>query len=392
LSALQATPWSDIDPAGDLFRALTPSFVTIFERTRWTVRKRDGSVVEVALDIGQIVANGNSTPLCELEFELLAGQPAALFTLARQIARTLAVIPEHRSKAQRGYALAENSLHLPVRAHPPAVSAAMSPVMAARGLLSEMFCQFTANLHTLPHVDDPEVVHQARVGWRRFKSTCRLFRPALEPGATPSWDALQTLLTVVGELRDLDVARTENLPQFAQAYVAGNARRQEKWQALTETLERAAQVQRKAVAYALEVPAVGVALLDITQWLEALPGTMPPDAARAGRKASLSRWAAGRMARLHKKFKGALRHADTPEGQHRIRIFSKRMRYGIEALQPILSRRRTQRWYRQATKLQTSIGRTRDLAQAHALLVHLETDPGLAEFLRGVVAAQAHQG
>lgn len=388
LSALEATPWSDIDPHGTVFRALAPCFVTTFERTSWTVRKRDGSVVEVSLDIGHLVLEGKSAPICELELELLAGQPAALFDLAQQIARSIAVIPEHRSKAERGYALAQDSLNQPLLAQPPPLSSDMPPAGAAQRVLREMFSQFTANLSALRTSEDPEVVHQARVGWRRFKSACRLFRPLLDSAAVPSWQSLKTLLTFVGELRDLDVARTETLPQFAIAYAAGNANREGRWQAMEQALMQAAQVQRKAVRYALEAPAVGASLLAITQWLEDLPGIKGPGDARGDRKLSLRPWARQRIARLHEKLKAARRETATPESQHRARILAKRLRYGIESLQTLLSRRRTQRWYQQATDLQASIGRTRDTVQAATLLAKLEVDRELAEFLRGIAVGQ----
>ena len=389
LLALQATPWSDIDPDGRLFRALAPSFVTSFDRTSWTLRKPGGSSAEVSLDVGQIVAEGRSIPLCELELELLGGQPATLFDLAQQIARSIAVMPETRSKAERGYALAQNSLNLPLRAQPPSLNAKMSLSEAAQCVLREMFCQFTVNLNTLRHSDDPEVVHQARVGWRRFKSAHRLFKPVLEVDAVPSLEPLQTLLGVVGELRDIDVARTETLPQFAQAYTAGNASREEKWQVMTRALMQTAHVQRKTVCYALETPAVGATLLGITQWLEELPKMKGPDDSRS--ELSLRRWARQRIARLHGQLKGALQATDTPESQHRARILAKRLRYGIEALKPLLSRRRSKRWYQQATDLQTSIGMTRDVVQAGALIARLEVDRELAEFLRGVAAGQVGQ-
>jgi inorganic triphosphatase YgiF len=392
LAALQATPWSDIDPDGRLFRVLAPSFVTSFDRTSWTVRKPGGSVVEVSLDVGQIVAEGRSVPLCELELELLAGQPATLFALAQQIARSIAVLPENRSKAERGYALAQNALNLPLHAQPPSLSPKMLPLKAAQCVLREMFCQFTANLNTLRHSDDPEVVHQARVGWRRFRSACRLFKPVLEADAVPSLESLQTLLNVVGELRDLDVARTETLPQFAGAYTAGNASREEKWQAMTQALMQAAHVQRKTVCYALETPAVGATLLGITQWLEDLPQRKVAGDSPSSPEVPLRRWARQRIARLHRQLKGALRDTGTPESQHRARILAKRMRYGIEALKPLLSRRRSKRWYQQASELQTSIGMTRDVVQAGTLVAKLEVDRELAEFLRGVAAGQEKMG
>ena len=64
--ALEATPWQDLDADGALFGALAPCLVTTFTRTLWQVRRRGGSVVEVALDIGQVTAGGKSTPICEL--------------------------------------------------------------------------------------------------------------------------------------------------------------------------------------------------------------------------------------------------------------------------------------------------------------------------------------
>ena len=383
--ALEATPWPGIDPDRTVFEALAPCFVTTFERTSWSVRRQGGSVVEVSLDIGQITAGGKHAPICELELELLAGQPAALFDVAEQIARTLAVMPLNTSKAERGYALLQDALNLPLRAQPPSLTSGMALPAAAQQVLREMFGQFTANLNTLLRSDDPEVVHQARVGWRRFNSAWRLFKPILAADAVPDWASLKPLLTFVGELRDLDVARTETLAPFADAYTAGNTQRKEKWQAMIQALTQAALLQRKLVRHALEAPAAGSALLATTQWLETLTThTEPADA----RKVSLRRWAGQRITRLHKKLKLALKDSANPQSQHRARILSKRLRYGIEALHPLLPKRHTQRWRPQAIKLQTRIGATRDILQAAVLVAEQGKDPEVAEFLRGVAVGQ----
>ena len=382
--ALKATPWSGIDPDSTVFRALTPCFVTTFERTSWLVRRRDGGVVEVALDVGQIVAGDKRAPICELELELKVGQPAALFDIAQQIARTIAVLPANLSKAERGYALAQDSLDMPLRAQPPKLTSNLPLSEAARCVLREMFCQFTANLNALRTSDDPEVMHQARVGWRRFKSAWRLFKPALAADAVPSWQALRPLLTFLGELRDLDVARTDTLPPFADAYTAGDTRRAQAWQAMTQALTHSANLQRKAVRYALQEPAVGAILLATTQWLEGLSAPKEPGDARVKPEVSLRHWARRRIVHLHAQLKLALKDAGSPDSQHRARILAKRMRYGIEALRSLLPKKRSQRWYQQATSLQTSIGATRDVMQAATLVARLEVDRGLVEFLRGV--------
>ena len=63
-------------------------------------------MVEVALDIGEITANGQQEALCELEFELLSGDTEALLKLAMQVASVVPVRLGKASKAQRGYRLA----------------------------------------------------------------------------------------------------------------------------------------------------------------------------------------------------------------------------------------------------------------------------------------------
>ncbi len=80
-------------------------FHTDFYRQTWHVEVA-GSVVEVALDRGEIRANGQQEPLCELEFELLSGDTSALLILATEVANAIPVRLGKASKAQRGYRLA----------------------------------------------------------------------------------------------------------------------------------------------------------------------------------------------------------------------------------------------------------------------------------------------
>jgi len=90
-------------------------FHTDFYRRTWHVTLL-GSVVEVALDIGEISANGQHEALCELEFELLSGDTNALLVLATQVASTIPVRLGKASKAQRGYRLAGQSTPLTLSA------------------------------------------------------------------------------------------------------------------------------------------------------------------------------------------------------------------------------------------------------------------------------------
>lgn len=388
LKALKASPWSSIDPDGAVFQALRPTFLTNFDRTIWLIRRRDGSVVEVALDIGEVVAGDKRAPLCELELELLAGSPAALFDIARQIAKTVAVLPATMSKAQRGFSLADSTLMAPLLAQPQSLTRKMPVVEAVQRVLRETFSQFTANLDGIRSSDDPELVHQARVGWRRFRSAMRLCRPVLAVDAIPSWQALEALLTFLGELRDLDVACTETLPPLAAAYTAGDPRRIEAWDAMTQALTQAASLRRKSVRYALQDPAVGVALLSITQWLEELLVASATGVVALTPEVSLRQWARQRIARLHAQLKDARTNNGTLEGAHRVRILAKRIRYGIEVVKPLLTTHQAQHWYKQAANLQASMGSERDVLQAASLVSRLDGDRGLIEFLRGCAVGQ----
>lgn len=86
-------------------RRLTSLFDTDFSRMIWHIYLQD-SLVEVALDIGTVCANGVSEPICEIEFELLAGQTQALLILGEQVTKQIPARLGRASKAQRGYCLA----------------------------------------------------------------------------------------------------------------------------------------------------------------------------------------------------------------------------------------------------------------------------------------------
>ena len=409
LELLHNSPWPQMDAQGTLSATLQPCFVTEFERTTWQVRQRDGSHIEVALDIGTITAEGRSVPLCELELELLAGPPAALFALAQRIARTVAVLPLAASKAERGFNLQQSATVAPVLAKPPAVTAKAPLSAIARRVLGEAFVQFTANLYALQTAEAPELVHQTRVGWRRFRSLWQLLHPLLTSIALPSLEALRPLLDSLGHLRDSDVARTQTLPPLAQAsaldnlHVSGDEVMQE-WERLQTVLAQAAHQELLVVRSLLAEPAVGAALLDLSHWLETIDGplaaTVPLPKRKAKAKAqnkaqkrdiqALRQRAMQQAQRLDQLVAQCI-HDHTPEGierQHRVRILAKRLRYSVHALAPILPKH-LQQQHRVAQALQERLGTERDLLQARHLAARCGGSPLWLAFLQGVAVARA---
>ena len=389
LDVLMHTPWADLDPDGVLFANLTPCFVTTFDRNIWLVPGPEGSVVEVALDIGQIEAGDRSAPIAELELELKAGASDLLFELAGQIAKHLAVIPASASKSERGYALAANRHCAALTAQPIDFESTQDLSVAAKLVMREMFSQFTGNLQLLQTSDEAEVVHQARIGWRRFSSTAKLFQSGPGVVKRPDNTPLLPLRDALGVLRDLDVARMEVLPQYAQAYVSGDSARARAWQKMELALGKATSAQREATINALMQPQVGSTLLEIARWLEFVEGLKHVSERNADTQVTLRTWARGKIKRLRgklKKARDAALEAKSPEQWHHVRLFAKRLRYSIEAVQSVLPKKRAQQWREQALRLQAKIGNSRDIARAAELVASLPVDKGLVGFLRGVAS------
>ncbi len=116
---------------------LQPVFTTDFERTKAILRwQRDDEQVEVemALDQGEVAADGRNEPISELELELRAGPAAALLELAVALAADVPLMPCDISKAERGYRLYDPaSYDLQLDAHPWSATTSVDEVVTAGG-------------------------------------------------------------------------------------------------------------------------------------------------------------------------------------------------------------------------------------------------------------------
>ncbi|HLD65577.1 MAG TPA: inorganic triphosphatase [Pseudomonas sp.] len=89
-------------------KQIKPLFTTDFVRERAEIawgRGKAKVVIEAALDLGKVLADGKEEVICELELELRQGEPEALLELAAELAADLALMPCDISKAERGYRL-----------------------------------------------------------------------------------------------------------------------------------------------------------------------------------------------------------------------------------------------------------------------------------------------
>lgn len=97
--------WTENQDITGLENQLTSLFNTNFTRTLWTIKTESNDCIELAFDFGQISTDGKSEVICELEFELIEGSRASLFSLADKLFEILDMRPGIKSKAARGYAL-----------------------------------------------------------------------------------------------------------------------------------------------------------------------------------------------------------------------------------------------------------------------------------------------
>ncbi|MDR2880650.1 MAG: CYTH domain-containing protein [Azoarcus sp.] len=114
------TPWrghfdfsgvTDADAAALLMRVqndLVPVFITRFLRDVRHIRPRPGAHILAMIDTGLIEAGENKVPIHELELELVEGNEDDLVRLAEELRKTLPLMFENVSKAQRGYRLVTN--------------------------------------------------------------------------------------------------------------------------------------------------------------------------------------------------------------------------------------------------------------------------------------------
>lgn len=359
---------------------LMPVFNTRFRReTR--CHSIDGARIRVMLDIGEILAGGRSEPLCELELELDAGAPADLFRLAEQLAVTLPLFPDDRSKAARGYALLVGATpeRGPLRVEAVTIRRSQTPVAAFRDLAESCVRQWQANVWgalcdpASAADSDPEYIHQLRVGLRRLRSLLRLFAPALPETFAAIWRRrLGDNARSLDGARDLDVLCDEVLAPVLAACGTDHAGLVR----LGAALETARGEARVAALRQLDLAAQGRLLLGFMAALHSLPEA---DGRRRGALVALvARRLDRALTRVARRL-AAARRGD-PARLHRLRIACKQLRYGLDFCAPLLPRKAAARYVKALAKVQNKLGYLQDVEVARQRLPAVAGDvPELAD-------------
>ncbi len=360
---------------------ITPIFETNFMRMAWILAPAAGTEVMLVLDRGWIAAGGRREAISEIEIELLHGDAAHLFSVARELATRVPVAPAARSKADRGYRLFKQVPMAPVKAAPLSLAATDDPVRAFSRIALSCLDHLQQNHVGAISVEDPEYIHQMRVATRRLRAALRLFAPLLPTDfATPMVAALRDMMAVLGQARDLDVL----LAEIAQPVLHALPDEPRLAALIGLITDRRFERRRTAVDF-LRSPRYGLITLETLADLHghaekvgvgkmqcAEAGTAEADAPAQ----QLFEFATERLHRLRKKVLTLARQAriDDPPSLHALRIGIKRLRYALEFFSPLTSPVAMRRILSHLASLQETLGQINDLANAGALLMDCAND------------------
>ena len=358
LSVLPRHPVSRILQSKKVAESLVPVLRTEITRSLRMLEPASGVLIEAAIDRGVIRSGRRREPVCEIELELKSGPVSALFDLAQQLAEAVPLALEHRSKAERGYALFRGAAAVPVKAAPVMLVREMTAGQAFHEIAGVALAQVHANEHGVIHSGDPEYLHQMRVGIRRLRSAFSLFRDVLGETAAAHAAGLRNIAGALGPARDWDVLVTETLPMVRPALVAHVAA-----EAFEGFCRRQQQSARAKAKKSIKTITYNESMLALGGWL----------VCELNRNAALLQparvCAAQILAQRHARVLKRGRHLEqrTAAELHRLRIAVKQLRYATEFFFALFPARSMTTLRDRLARLQDILGRINDAAAVKPL-------------------------
>ncbi|HEX5377124.1 MAG TPA: CHAD domain-containing protein [Phenylobacterium sp.] len=363
-------------------RSLAPVFTVSVSRRQRTFTHA-GAEIELAVDEGAVTSGDRRRTICEVELELMAGPPEALFDLARTLSQTAPLYLSFDGKASQGQALRDGTESSPRKAEKAKLRRGANAADAFQSIARNALTLISANALVLREADGEEVLHQLRVAVRRLRSAISIFKPiAADDMMSTIQGELKWLLGACDEARDLDVFAHDN----AALDPAGHA--------FAPAVEAA-----RAGAHAKACAAVASRrfrdlVLEATAWVETGAWLTTPGKAARKRKGSARDFAVKALAARWKRLlKAGAKFQDLDdEGRHRLRIEGKKLRYSMEAFAPLFDARGSARFLTRLKDLQDQLGLLNDGAVAAKLVERLgPTGEGRAAARRLLAARDARR-
>jgi inorganic triphosphatase YgiF len=358
-----------------LRHGVAPRFTTEIRRTTIPLAFADSTHALLCIDTGEVRTEGDGPllrmPIHEVEIELQAGDPARLFEFAHALAGDVPLALEPASKAERGFALRHPVTPAPVRALAAPLPAKLPAGAAIGAIARNCLAQIEANAPGLLSDDDPEWIHQMRIGVRRLRACLSLARRAFATARVePVRVELRWLAHALGPARDFDVFSTQTLPAFRAAVTRGSDAAPLD-PALRALAARAAARRREArvAARAAVASPRFLRLVLAAGALAAAAGVDVPEGDAHALQRPAREFARPLLKRRHRallELGTNLAHA-APEARHAARLAAKKLRYAAEFFAPLFAKKRTRSYLKSLAALQEELGAWNDAAVAAQL-------------------------
>lgn len=336
----------------------------------------DPTIIEIALDRGEVKSGRKSTDMTELELELVSGDPAAIFDVALRLADT-GLLVNQVTKAETGYRLIDGVVSpVPVKL----AKFMLDPNHTTDQVIAEVFSAGLGNVldneAATRDGTDPEGVHQMRVSLRRMRSALSVFKRVVDTDKC-QWakDELKWLATCLGPARDWDVFGMDILDPVNGFGVEAEA--------IDEL--RVGVAAKQKVAYdevrdALASPRYTRFLIGMSKFISTVgwrPDNLGDDHSLDKPISEVADAILGRaLRRLMRTAKGLGKM--TIEQRHDSRIELKKFRYATDFLQSLYPEDRVRPFMKTLSVMQDQFGHLNDVAVAKELLTELSSEKGLS--------------
>lgn len=338
--------------------ALAPRLESDIRRTIHNLATPEGDLIELALDLGAIKANGRDEKVSEIELELKEGSPASLYRLALDLNEIADLRIGTKSKSERGFALIRPEKPQSVKAEVLRLPRDIALADAYATVLRHCLVHIMANEQAALQAGLPEALHQMRVALRRARSAFEIFEPAIggerakHLAAEAKW-----LAGELGPARDFDVFLSDILapvtpdtPGLRKLRARAEAMRAEHWENA-----RAAIASRRYTRFLLEY---GLFLAERGWTVKAKSPRLARDFAHDA---------------LDKRLKKAAklgRRIETLENddRHELRKRLKKLRYALHFFSSLYPEDDVKPWLRNLSEMQDVFGGLNDVATAHLIL------------------------
>jgi triphosphatase len=300
-------------------------------------------VIEAVLDSGTVSAGEEEAGFHELELELKAGEPKALFDFAQELGQAVPLQVGVLSKEERGLMLAEGAFGHEHKASALDIRETMDVGQAFASIVHECIRHFRLNEALIISERDPKALHQARVAMRRLRTAFSLFRPAIRQATLePLRVELREFLTPFGKARNLDVFLDNRGDQLG-------------WRDRRKLISARADTYDQVID-TLNAQRSRDMFLDLVEW------TASGDWRKAAASAPIGEFGGRQLDAVWQKVKRkGSRLSDLEEHQlHRLRINVKKLRYAVDFLAPLYPKKRVRRFASSLEDMQDCLGLIHD--------------------------------